>query len=322
MPAPRILFVKLSSLGDVVHLFPAVTELARHRPGAHIAWMVEEAYADLVRLHPAVAEAIPVNLRSLRRNPLAPSGWNRIAKARRSVRARGWDYVVDSQGLLKSALAARFARAPVFGLDRTSARERIATRFYDVKVNVPWTLHAVDRNRKLVGEVFGYRPQGAASYGLARPESAPAWAPTQPYVVMLHAASRASKRWPEDHWVDLARLVSAAGYATVFPGGSQSERAAAARLAGAVPEALAAPAMGLGEAAALLGHAAGVIGVDTGLTHLAVALDVPTVGIYCATRPEETGLHGGRDTFNVGGPGQVPGVQAVAAAAGLARAAG
>ena len=142
MPAPRILFVKLSSLGDIVHHLPAVTDLARERPGVHVAWIVEEAYVDLVKLHPAVAEAIPLNLRSLRANPLNPSAWGRIARARRSVRARDWDYVIDSQGLIKSAMVARFARAPAFGLDRTSARERLAARFYDVKVNVPWTLHA------------------------------------------------------------------------------------------------------------------------------------------------------------------------------------
>lgn len=317
MPAPRILFVKLSSLGDIVHHLPAVTDLARERPGVHVAWIVEEAYVDLVKLHPAVAEAIPLNLRSLRANPLNPSAWGRIARARRSVRARDWDYVIDSQGLIKSAIVARFARAPAFGLDRASARERLAARFYEVKVNVPWTLHAVDRNRKLVGDIFGYRPQGAAHYGLERPGAPPAWAPTEPYVVMLHAASHAAKRWPDERWVDLGRMLSQAGYATVFPGGTESERVTASRLAAAIPQAMAAPAMPLAEVAALLGHAAGVVGVDTGLTHLAVALGVPTVGIYCATQPEQTGLHGTGHAFNVGGPGAMPSVEAVAAAAGL-----
>ena len=147
MPAPRVLFVKLSSLGDIVHHLPAVTDLAEHRPGARIAWAVEEAYVDLVTLHPAVAEAIPVGLRGLRRAPFAPSRWGRMARARRAMRSRGWDFVVDSQGLLKSALVARFARAPAFGFDAKSARERLAARFYDVKVRVPRELHAVERNR-------------------------------------------------------------------------------------------------------------------------------------------------------------------------------
>ena len=317
MPAPRVLFVKLSSLGDVVHHLPAVTDLAEHRPGARIAWAVEEAYADLVSLHPAVAEAIPVGLRGLKRSPLAPGGWRRVAGARRAMRSRGWDFVVDSQGLLKSALVARFARAPAFGFDANSARERIAARFYDVKVRVPRELHAVERNRMLVGEVFGYAPQGIARYGLLRPDEPPSWAPAQSYVVMLHAASRAAKRWPDERWVELARLLAEQGHASVFPGGSEKERADAQRLAAQVPGALAAPAMSLIEAAALLGHAAGVVGVDTGLTHLAVALGVPTVGIYCATDPARTGLHGGATAVNAGASGAPPSVATVATAIGM-----
>jgi heptosyltransferase-1 len=317
MPAPRILFVKLSSLGDVVHHLPAVTDLALHRPDAHVAWIVEEAYVDLVKLHPAVAEAIPVNLRGLRRNPLSVSGWRRIAGTRRAVRSHGWDYVIDAQGLIKSAMVSRFARAPAFGLDAGSARERTAARFYDVKIGVPRNQHAVERNRQLVGEVFGYRPDGTARYGLERPGAPPEWAPAERYIVMLHAASRAAKRWPEERWVDLGRMLSESGYAIMLPGGTAEERAVAARIAAAIPNATAAPATTLAQAAALLAHAEGVVGVDTGLTHLAVALGVPTVGIYCATRPELTGLHGSGHAFNVGGAGQSPGVDAVAAAIGL-----
>jgi heptosyltransferase I len=314
MPAPRILFVKLSSLGDVVHHLPAVTDLAEHSPGAHLGWAVEEGYTELVKLHPAISEAIPVSLRSIRRSPLSMAPWKRLAAARRTLGRGRWDYVVDTQGLVKSALVARFAVGSSFGLDAASARERMASRLYDVKLFVPRGLHAVERNRRVVGQVFGYTPRGSARYGLARPESPPAWAPNDRYVVLLHAASRASKRWPDERWVDLGRMLSEQGYAVVFPGGTDAERAAAARLATAVPGATAAPAMGLGDAAALLGHASAVAGVDTGLTHLAVALGVPTVGIYCATNPGLTGLHGGAHAVNIGGAGQVPSVDAVAAA--------
>src|SRR5260221_5095186 len=106
MAAPRVLFVKLSSLGDVIHHLPAVTDLAEHRPGARIAWAVEEAYVDLVTLHPAVMEAIPIGLRGLRRAPFAPGRWRRMTRARHAMRSRAWDFVVDSQGLLKSAVVA------------------------------------------------------------------------------------------------------------------------------------------------------------------------------------------------------------------------
>ena len=310
MPAQRVLFVKLSSLGDVVHHMPAVTDLARARPGTHVAWAVEEAYADLVRLHPAVAEAFPVALRSLRRRPLSPSVWSRLGSMRRALRRGSWDFVVDTQGLLKSAMVARFARSASFGPDRQSARERAASRFYDVKIAVPRALHAVERNRRLVAQVFGYSVDGAADYGLAPPASPTPWAPPGPYTVFLHAASRAAKRWPEDRWVALGHAANEAGLDVVLPGGSDEERAAAARIARQLARATAAPAMNLAEAAALLAHARCVAGVDTGLTHLAAALAVPTVGIYCSTRPELTGLHA-PNAVNVGGAAGAPAVEEV-----------
>ena len=313
MPATRVLFVKLSSLGDVVHHLPAVTDLLAHRPDIHVAWAVEEAYAELVRLHPGVAEAIPVGLRGLKRNVLSPARWRRIAEARAQLRGGGWDYVIDTQGLVKSALVTRAARAPSFGMDRKSARERAAARFYDVRIPVARDRHAVERNRDLVAKVFGYRVEGPARYGLAAPPSPPAWAPTIPYAVLLHAASRAGKRWPEERWEELARRLAVAGCASVFPGGNDEERRTAARLAAKVPEGVAAPAMGLAEAAALMAHAQVVAGVDTGLTHLGAALDRPTVGIYTTTRPELTGLHA-PNAVNLGGPGSPPTVEAVAAA--------
>jgi heptosyltransferase-1 len=209
---------------------------------------------------------------------------------------------------------ARWARASIFGLDRKSAREARAARFYDVGIAVPRGLHAVVRNRRLVGEVFGYSAQSPVRYGLRAPEAPLSWAPPHPYAVLLHAASRAGKRWPDERWIALGRALAAQGYAPVFPGGSPAERAAAARLAAAVGDsAVAAPAMALAEVAALIGHAAGAVGVDTGLTHLAVALGVPTVGIYCATLPVLTGLHG-TNAVNLGGPGTPPDVASVLAA--------
>jgi heptosyltransferase-1 len=315
MTAPRVLFVKLSSLGDVIHHFAAATDLARERPDARVAWAVEEAYAELVRLHPGVHEVIPIGLRGLRRDILSRARWRRLGDSRRLLARGGWDYVIDSQGLLKSALVARAARGTSFGMDRASVRERMAARFYDVKLAVPRERHAVERNRSLVGQVFGYRTNSPADYGLRVPGAPPAWAPQERYAVLLHAASRENKRWPEASWRALAKLLSEAGYACVLPGGTDEERAQAARIASGVPGAVAAPAVRLGEIAALLAHADLVAGVDTGLTHLAVALGRRTAGIYCATRPELTGLHG-TSGVNLGGAGAPPSVEAVAAALG------
>ena len=311
MPAPRVLFVKLSSLGDVIHHFPAVSDLSRHRPDVAIEWAVEEAYAELVGLHPAVKRAIPVNLRQLRKSLLSPSAWSGFRSSRRALRAQPYDYIVDTQGLVKSGLVCRMARGATFGMDRRSAREKGAARFYDVTFAVPWTLHAVDRNRKLVAEVFGYAIDPVVDYGLRIPSPPPEWAPATPYVVGLHASSRDDKHWPGERWIALAAALAARDVTIVYPGGNEKERAMARRLADASTNALAAPAMSLTQAAALIGGADAVVGVDTGLTHLAVALARPTIGLYVATEPGRTGLAGSDLAVNLGGPGKAPSVDAV-----------
>lgn len=316
MPARRILFVKLSSLGDVIHHLPAVTDLARERPGSHVAWAVEPGYADLVRLHPAVDEAIPVGLRALRAGPHRAGRWGGILASRRALAAGRWDYIVDTQGLLKSALVALAARGARFGYDKASARERIASRFYDVRIAVPRTLHAVERNRLLVAHVFGYAVKNRADYGLVPPPRRPDWAPQGEYAVLLHAASRREKLWSEDKWKELGRRLADLGCTSVLPGGTENERKAAARLAAAIPGAIAAPALDLATAAGLLGHAGAVVGVDTGLTHLGVALGRLTIGIYRATDPALTGLHG-ENGVSLGGRGGDPAVDEVIAALGV-----
>ena len=315
MGAPRVLFVKLSSLGDVVHHLPALTDFAHHHPDAHVGWAVEDAYVELVRLHPALTEAFPVNLRGLRRAPWSGAQWRSLAQARRSIGRQAWDYVIDTQGLLKSGLVAACARGPRFGFDRSSARERLASRCYDVGIQVARGRHAVRRNRELVAAVFGYALDEPVDYGLRAPSAPPAWAPQGPYLVMLHAASRAEKTWPAERWVELGRRLGDDGYALVLPGGDARERAAAARIAAQIPNASAAPATSLLEMAALVGHAWATVGVDTGLTHLSVALGRPTVGIYCATDPALTGLHG-RNAVSLGTRGASPSVEMVAQALG------
>lgn len=317
MPARRILFVKLSSLGDVIHHLPAVTDLAHAAPDAHVAWAVEEAYAQLVRLHPAVRESIPVPLRALRDRPWDLARWKAIAASRRTLAASQWDAVVDTQGLVKSALVARAARGRRFGPDRASAREPFAARLYDVPLPVARGMHAVERNRRLAAQALGHSPAGAADYGLEVPPCPPPWAEPRHYAVLLHAASRAEKQWPRERWMELARELSRRGYGIVFPGGTDEERLAAAQMALLVPGAIAAPPMDLWTAATLLAHASLVVGVDTGLTHLAVALGRPTVGVYRATDPALTGLYG-PGAVNLGGRGREPSVAEVMDALALA----
>lgn len=302
----RILLVKTSSLGDVVHNLPVATDLARRFPGATIDWVVEEGFAELPRLHPAIRHVIPVAIRRWRKSLYSPDTWREIAAFRQALRAEQYDAVVDSQGLLKSALIAAQASGERIGFDCHSAREPIATRFYKRRVFVSRDLHAVERNRQLAATAFGYRLDSPLDYGIGAPPLEATWLPKGDYAVLLTATSRADKEWPEEDWRALGSALIATGLRCVLPGGSEAERLRAARLVTSLGRAVAAPAMNLAELAGLLSGAALVVGVDTGLVHLAAALGRPTLALYCASDPALTGVLAGENAVNLGSRGAPP----------------
>jgi heptosyltransferase-1 len=287
----RLLFVKTSSLGDVVHNCPAVSDAARAWPDAAIDWVVEEGFAEVAAMHSRVRRVIPVALRRWRGAAWRARTWREIGAFRRALRAEHYDRILDTQGLLKSALMARLARGERHGMDAASAREPLAARFYDQRHAVPTGQHAVDRNRQLVAAALGAATPAGCDYGL-RAEGAPPLELAAPYAVLLTMTSRADKLWPEDRWIELGRRLAAQGVRTVLPWGSAEEQARAERIAAAVRDALVPRRMSVAELARLLRGARGVAGVDTGLTHLAAALGVPAVGIYTSTQARLTGLHG------------------------------
>src|SRR6266702_1839558 len=193
-----VLFIKTSSLGDVIHHMPALTEARAKLPDARFSWVVEEAFAPLVKLHPAVADVIPVATRRWRQTPLRPSTWAQVAAFRRMLRARTFDEIVDSQGLLKSALIARYAQGRRRGYDRKSIKEPVAAWFYDIQHPIERNQHAIARNRALTAEALGYTCEGPPDFGLDRERLR---TPSEkPYGVLLHATAQASKEWPEENW--------------------------------------------------------------------------------------------------------------------------
>jgi heptosyltransferase-1 len=310
-----ILLVKTSSLGDVVHNLPVVSDLAARFPGVAIDWVVEEAFVDIPRLHPALRRVIPVALRRWRKAPLAASTWREIAAFRRTLRGEHYAHVLDTQGLVKSALITAAAPGRRLGHGRGSAREALAALFYDDAFVIPRELHAVARNRRLAAAAFGYALDMPLDYAIAAPPLAADWLPRQAYAVLLTASSRADKLWPDASWRALAEALATHGLACVLPAGSSDERRRAAALAAAMDNAVAAPALGIAALAGLFAGARLVVGVDTGLTHLAAALGRPTLGIYAATDPGLTGVHAGVLARNLGGAGRPPAAAAVAAAA-------
>ena len=299
-----ILIVKTSSLGDVVHNLPVASDVRRHFPDASIDWVVEELYAPLVALHAAVRRVIPVALRRWRRRPLGRATWKEIGEFRRLSQAERYDAVIDTQGLLKSALIARAAKGRHHGFDAGSAREPLAARFYDVTHPVAQSQHAVQRNRTLAALALGYRVEEPADYGLVVP--GPIAHPARRYAVLLHGSSRRDKLWGETAWVELGQGLAARGIACVLPWGNDEERRRSERVALDLVDAEVPPLEPLDRLAVLLGAAAAVVGVDTGLTHLAAALGRPVAAIYCGTDPRLTGVYGSPRAKNLGGPGANP----------------
>jgi heptosyltransferase-1 len=307
----EILFIKTSSLGDVIHHMPALAEARRRRPHARFSWAVEEAFAPLVRLHPAIGEVIPIAWRRWRAAALTPSTWREIASFLRALRKRGYDDIVDTQGLFKSALIARLARGHRHGFDARSIREPVAAWLYDAQHGVGRNLHAIARNRMLTGLALGYAPEGDVEFGLSRRDLATA---AGNYGILLHTTARPEKQWPEPSWVALGRALSARGIVLLAPWGSEGERTRSIRIVASLAQARVPEWQPLERVARLIAGASFVIGVDTGLLHLAAALGVPLVAIFVGSEPGLTGPMGQGPIAIVGGRNQMPSVSDVVGA--------
>jgi len=291
----RLLVVKLSSFGDVVHTFPALTDLKAARPDIEVDWLVEEGFAPFVALHAGVAQIHTLAFRRLRK---PPSRWPRLAgeawRLRAALRARRYDLVVDLQGLVKSALPARLA-GPVGGYDAASAREPAATRLYARRFAVPRAMHAVERTRLLLAAAADYPlPAGPGRFGIAAdgpPDPALGLPPR--YAMVMHAASWVTKLWPEEHWRALLPVVAGEGRGVVLPWGNAAEKARAERLADGVAGAVVLPRVLAGaDLARVVAGADFAVGLDSGLMHLAAALGVPGIWLYGPTDPGLTGPYG------------------------------
>lgn len=307
---PRILLIKTSSLGDVVHNFPVASDIAERCPGAIIDWVVEEAYAPLVRLHPAIRTVIPVAMRRWRKSLFSARTWQEISAFRKGLAADYHDLCIDTQGLLKSALITSVSSGVKHGFDAATAREPLAARFYDVTHHVERSHHAVTRNRLLAGLSLGYSIGDAVNYGLVRAPIDPG----PPGCVLFHGTSRDDKLWPVPDWISLGRALEARGYRCIIPWGSDAERARSEVIRASLTQAIVPGRMDFGEIARMIANAGAVVGVDTGLVHLAAALGRPVVAIFRASDPELTGVHGVRQARNLGRGGSPPQPAAVLAA--------
>jgi heptosyltransferase I len=304
----NILFIKTSSLGDVVHHMPAVTDARKAHPDATFSWLVEEAFAPLVRLHPAIDTVIPVASRRWRKSLYAPATIAEIRASFRNIRAQRYDEIVDTQGLLRTAILTRAARGMRHGYDASSVREPLASLFYDVRHRVERDMHAVERNRILSGLALGYAPDEAPDFGLDRARIGKD--STSRYGLLLHATARREKQWPDADWIAFAKLF-AQRFELLLPWGTEAERARSEYIAAAVPGARVPDRAPLDQIAKLIAGAQFVVGVDTGLLHLAAALGVPVVAIFAGSKPALTGPMGKGRLSILGDDGKPPSVDAV-----------
>lgn len=283
----RVLLVKLSSMGDVIHTLPAITDAAREVPGIKFTWIIEEAFQEIASWHPAVEQVIPIALR--KRN------FKQVSAALREVRSKQYDLVLDAQGLIKSAVITRLARTKNrAGGDWGTCREAVASLFYNRKYNVAKNQHAVTRLRQLFSKTFGYNvPQGPISYGVTIPDTMlPFMQNVNPYLVFLHGTTWDSKHWPDEHWVTLANLVAQQGLQVQVTWATPQQKSRAEMLAYSCPNVIMLPHLTINQAAAVLSGATGVVAVDTGFAHLSAALDKPMVAIYGATDVIKAGTVG------------------------------
>ena len=289
----RVLLIKTSSLGDVIHTLPALTDAMRALPGIQFDWIVEEAFAEIPAWHPAVKNIIPVALRRWRKTPLSSLFGREWQKFKLQLKMTKYDLVIDAQGLVKSAWLSRLVDAPSAGYDKQSIREPLASMFYQRHFAVSKEQHAVERIRQLFAGALNYHyPTTTGDYALQRskfhlPENLAA----DNRVVFMHGTTRADKYWPEDYWIALAKKIIAQGFCVSLPWGNEEEQQRAQRIA-AASGAEVLPKLKLAELAALLASAQAAVAVDTGLGHLTAALDVPCISLYGPTSPLKVGAYG------------------------------
>lgn len=300
----RLLIVKTSSMGDVVHALPTISDIRRLRPGTTIDWLVEAPFAAIPALHPAVRRVLPLSWRKWRKTLWRADTRAAMVELRSALRREPYDLVLDLQGLLKSVMWGLQARGPLVGYDRASIREPLAALCYQRSAAVSRQLHAVERCRRLAAAHLGYAvPTEAPVFGIAPPVGS--WRAPVLSAALIPCASRPEKLWPEAHWIAIGQRLRRAGLTPVVIWGSDEERQRAERIAAGC-EGLVPPFLSVADTAAVLGQARQVVGLDTGFSHLGAAFGAPTIGIYCDHEPGLAGITGPGRVASFGGKGQVP----------------
>lgn len=290
----RILIVKVSSLGDVIHTLPAVTDAKRANRDLIFDWVVEENFIEIPAWHPAVDVVIPVAIRRWRRNWAKTYFRGEVGKFKKHLQNVHYDLVIDAQGLIKSGIVSRLSKGLTIGLSNRTIKEPLATLFYNKVYSIPWSEHAVDRIRELFSNALKYKyDKGHVDYGLDfKRIGIKKDEPKEKQLVFLHGTTWKTKLWPDNYWKQLAEIATTAGYKVLLPWGNESEREKADLIADNDNDVIVLPKQSLTGLARYIAKSTGVIAVDTGLGHLAAALSVPILSLYGPTDPGLSGTFG------------------------------
>lgn len=286
----RVLIVKTTSLGDVIHTLPALTDAKRAYPDIVFDWVVEKPFAEIPTWHPAVDKVIPVAIRQWRKRPLSPDTWKAYGAFKKAVKAHKYDWVIDAQGLIKSAWLAKAAKGKRAGFSKKCAREPLANVFYNQSIDVDPDAHAIQRVRELFAKTLGYELDPAINYNLS--EVPKRYTFDKPTVLLLHGTTWPTKHWPEKYWRELAEKLNENNIDVKCVWGNPQEKQRAEYICDNLSNAEVMPKLTLSEIASLIQAMSAVVAVDTGLGHMSAALHKPTLSIYGPTNPKLTGTLG------------------------------
>jgi heptosyltransferase-1 len=317
----RILIVRVSSLGDIVHTFPMVSDIVKHCPNAKIDWLVEEAYVDLVRLHPGVGRIIPVALRRWRKQLFQAKTYREMRDFYHALRQENYDVILDPQGLIKTGFLMYLAKTALKGkrvglanATLGSGYEGVSRIFHTMSVSVDVYTPAVERSRRVAGAALSYVFSDQICFALKAPSLLLEFLPKEPYAVFFFATARLSKQWRDDSWVELAKMLHQKGMVVLLPWGSEKEKVQAYQLKAKIPNASVLPKLSMLEAIVVAQRASLVVGVDTGLMHVAAAFSRPTVALYCDSPRWKTQATWSTWVLNLGDEGNPPTLEEVSEA--------
>ncbi len=318
----KILLVKITSMGDLIQMLPALTDAANAIPGIKFDWLAEESFQEIPRLHPSIDKIIALPYRRWKKNISQAIKSGEINRFWRELRSNHYDMVIDAQSNLKSALVSLLARGSKYGLDSKSVREYGAQFAYSNKIAISRMQNHTERMRQMLAIFLAYeQPTTQVDYGVSKAHLPSLdFALPEQFVMVIPIASCNNKLWPEQYWQEVIHDIAGSGYDVVLPWWSTEEKERALRLKKDSLRIHLLPTLTLTQKASVLAQAIAAISVDTGLAHMAAMLNIPNITLYGSSDPNHCGTMG-REQIHIkaSGPSCSPCAQAKCTYRGLSQ---